>query len=229
MSESTFHTVFALFPNLTQLDFTGPHQFLSRIPNSTTTVASRDGGVVDADGLSFAATTKMADIETCDLVCVPGGFGTTQAANDAEFIAQFKRLAGTATYITSVCTGSIILGAAGLLKGKRAACHWGWRDLLTLYGATPDNARVVRDGNIITGGGVTAGIDFALAVLEEVAGAEVAQAVQLGLEYAPEPPFNSGRPETAPPEILARVQTGMEKVKAQRIAEAEAAARAMSD
>ena len=170
----------------------------------------------------------MADIETCDLLCVLRGFGTTQAANDAEFIAQFKRLAGTATYITSVCTGSIILGAAGLLK-QRAACHWGWRDLLTLYGATPDNARVVRDGNIITGGGVTAGIDFALAVLEEVTGAEVAQAVQLGLEYAPEPPFNSGRPETAPPEILARVQKGMEKVKAQRIAEAEAAARAMSD
>jgi putative intracellular protease/amidase len=222
-----FHTVFTLFPDLTHLDFTGPHQFLSRIPNSVTTVASRAGGTIRGDGLAFADTVRMADIEACDLICVPGGLGTTQAANDAEFIAQFKRLAATATYITSVCTGSIILGAAGLLQGKRAACHWGWRELLPLFGAIPDPARVVRDGNIITGGGVTAGIDFALTVLSEVAGDEVAQAVQLGLEYAPEPPFQSGRPEIAPPEVLAKVRAGMDRVREKRRTEAEAAARAM--
>lgn len=227
MTTRPFRIVFTLFPDLTHLDFTGPHQFLTRIPDSVTTVASRTGGTIRGDGLAFADTVPMAEIDGCDLICVPGGMGTTQAANDAEFIREFRRLADTATYITSVCTGSIILGAAGLLQGKRAACHWGWRDLLELYGAIPDSGRVVRDGNIITGGGVTAGIDFALSVVSEVSGPEVAQAVQLGLEYAPEPPFQSGRPETAPPEILARVRAGMDKVRAQRRAEAEAAARAM--
>ncbi len=222
-----FHTVFALFPDLTQLDFAGPHQFLTRIPGSVTSIASRAGGVIRGDGLAFADTVRMADIERCDLICAPGGMGATVAANDAEFIAEFKRLAATATYVTSVCTGSLILGAAGLLKGKRAACHWGWRDLLPLYGAIPDPARVVRDGNIITGGGVTAGIDFALTVLGEVSGPEVAQAVQLSLEYAPEPPFQSGRPEVAPPEVLARVQAGMDRVRSKRRAEAENAARAL--
>ncbi|MDX2204949.1 MAG: DJ-1/PfpI family protein [Hyphomicrobiaceae bacterium] len=227
MTTRPFHTVFTLFPDLTHLDFTGPHQFLSRIPQSVTTVASLAGGTIRGDGLAFADTVRMADIEACDLICVPGGLGTTQAANDAAFMAEFRRLAGTATYVTSVCTGSLILGAAGLLKGRRAACHWGWRELLPLYGAIPDAGRVVRDGNVITGGGVTAGIDFALTVLAEVAGAEVAQAVQLGLEYAPEPPFQSGRPETAPPAVLARVQAAMDRVKDKRRAEAEAAARSM--
>lgn len=227
MTERPFHTVFALFPDLTHLDFTGPHQVLSRIPGSITTVASRDGGTVRGDGLAFADTVRLADIEACDLICVPGGFGTTKAANDAAFIGEIRRLAGTAKYVTSVCTGSLILGAAGLLKGKRAACHWGWRDLLPLFGAIPDDARVVRDGNVITGGGVTAGIDFAFAVVAEVSGPDVAQSVQLGLEYAPEPPFQSGRPEIAPPAILARVTAGMDKVRDQRRAEAESAARAM--
>jgi transcriptional regulator GlxA family with amidase domain len=118
---------------------------------------------------------------------------------------QVRRLASGARYVTSVCTGSLILGAAGLLKGRRAACHWAWRDLLAPFGAIPDPARVVRDGDIITGGGVTAGIDFALTLAAEIAGPDYAQAIQLNLEYAPAPPFDAGRPETAPPEVLALV------------------------
>jgi transcriptional regulator GlxA family with amidase domain len=125
---------------------------------------------------------------------------------DEAFLAQIRRLAAGARYVTSVCTGSLLLGAAGLLKGRRAACHWAWRDQLVLFGATPDPARVARDGHVFTGGGVTAGIDFALTVVAEIAGDETAQAIQLAVEYAPDPPFHAGRPETAPPAVLERVQ-----------------------
>ena len=199
-----FHIVFALYPGMTHLDFTGPHQVLSRFPGARITVASRDGGVLEADGLAFAATASLAEVEACDLLCVPGGFAATKVAADPVFIGHIRRLAKDAAYVTSVCTGSLILGAAGLLHGKRAACHWAWRDLLPLFGAIPDAARVVRDGRLITGGGVTAGIDFAFTVLAEIAGEDVAQLIQLGLEYAPSPPFEAGRPELARPEILER-------------------------
>ncbi len=204
MTDQPFRIVFALYPGMTHLDFTGPHQFLSRAPNSETLVASRDGGSVDADGLTFANTVRLADVEGCDLICVPGGVVATQVAQDPVFIGELRRLAAGARYVTSVCTGSLILGAAGLLVGKRAACHWAWRDLLPLFGAIPDEGRVVRDGDIITGGGVTAGIDFALSVLAEISGEEVAKTIQLGLEYAPAPPFDSGRPELASDSVRAR-------------------------
>ena len=155
---------------------------------------------------------------------MPGGVAATDVINDLAFMAEITRLAATARYLTSVCTGSLILGAAGLLKGKRAACHWAWRDMLPLFGAIPDPARVVRDGDIITGGGVTAGIDFALAVAAELAGAEFAQALQLGIEYAPAPPFNAGRPETAPAAVLAAVEARMAEIMPARRAGAAAAA-----
>jgi putative intracellular protease/amidase len=203
MTQAPFRIVFAVFHGMTHLDFTGPHQFLSRLPGSETTVASRDGGDVSAEGLVFGATQRLADIAACDLICVPGGFPATRMGLDRAFIGEVRRLGLGARYVTSVCNGSLILGAAGLLQGKRAACHWGWRHLLPIYGAIPDAGRVVRDGNVITGGGVTAGIDFALTVLAEIGGAELAQTLQLGLEYAPAPPFNAGSPETAPPAILA--------------------------
>lgn len=193
-----FRTVFAIWPGMTHLDFTGPHQVLSRLPGSETVVASPAGGNVEADGLVFAGTIRIADVSSCDLICVPGGVGATRVAQDKVFVGEVRRLALTARYVTSVCNGSLILGATGLLKGKRAACHWAWAHLLEQFGATHDPGRVVRDGNIITGGGVTAGIDFAFTVLAEIAGDELAQVVQLGLEYAPAPPFGSGRPETAP-------------------------------
>ena len=226
MTDRPFRIVFAVFPGMTQLDFTGPHQFLSRLPGGETLVASRDGGDVAADGLVFAGTRRLADIPACDLICVPGGVTATQVALDAAFVAEVRRLGLGARYVTSVCTGSLILGAAGLLRGKRAACHWAWRDLLPLFGATPDAGRVVRDGHVITGGGVTAGIDFALAVLAEIGGDALAQTLQLGLEYAPAPPFNAGTPETAAPEILAAYRQRMASIMPIRTSEArEAAAR----
>lgn len=201
-----FHIVFALFPDVTHLDFTGPHQIFSRLPGAQVVVASQAGGEIEADGLVFARLARLADIERCDLLCVPGGFGTTQAMADEAYLGQLRRLAAGARYVTSVCTGSLLLGAAGLLRGKRAACHWAWRDQLSLLGAIPDPARVVRDGNLFTGGGVTAGIDFALTIAAEIAGPDVAQAIQLAVEYAPAPPFDAGRPETAPPAVLERVR-----------------------
>jgi cyclohexyl-isocyanide hydratase len=198
--------VFALFPGVTHLDFTGPHQVLSRTPDAEIVVASMGGRDIEADGLTFAKLADLAKVERCDVLCVPGGFGTMDAMLDEAFMAQIRRLGGQARYVTSVCTGSLILGAAGLLAGRRAATHWAWRDLLLPFGATVSQARVERDGHVITGGGVTAGIDFALTLLAELAGDDYAQAVQLALEYAPAPPFDSGRPELAKPEVLARVK-----------------------
>jgi cyclohexyl-isocyanide hydratase len=223
--EAKITLLFAIYPGMTHLDFTGPHQFLSRLPGAEVIVASPVGGSVAAEGLVFADTLRIADVRSCDLICVPGGINALRVAQDEAFIAEIRRLAAGARYITSVCTGSFILGAAGLLKGKRAACHWAWRDLLPIFGAIPDAARVVRDGSIITGGGVTAGIDFALTVLAEIAGEETAQTIQLGLEYAPDPPFNAGRPELAPPSVLERYAAVQRKIGANRRAEAEAAAR----
>jgi len=225
MSDAPFTIVEAIYPGLTQLDFTGPHTIFSRLPNSRTIVASRDGGEVESEGaLYFARTARLADIERCDLLFLPGGVAATDMINDLAFMAEIRRLAASARYVTSVCTGSLILGAAGLLKGKRAACHWAWRHLLEPFGAIPDPARVVRDGHIFTGGGVTAGIDFALTVAAELAGAEFAQGLQLGIEYAPAPPFSAGRPETAPPEVLAIAEARMAKLMPSRRAGVEAAA-----
>jgi len=204
---STQHTfVIALFPCVTHLDFTGPHQFFCRVPNAKVIVASSGGVDVSADGLVFADLEDLGAIEECDTLCVPGGFGVIDAIQNLEFMGAVKRLAAKSTYITSVCSGSIILAAAGLLKGKRAACHWAWRPLLAEFpDVTVANDRVVRDGNTFTGGGVTAGIDMALTLIAELADDEMAQTIQLGLEYAPEPPFNTGRPELAPAHIVAYI------------------------
>ena len=198
--------LFVLYPGVTHLDFTGPHQVLARTPDADVTVASLGGADVDAEGLTFTNLADLAKVERCDVICLPGGFGTTDAMLNDEFMSHVRRLGAEATYVTSVCTGSLILGAAGFLRGRRAATHWAWRDLLPAFGAIVSEERVARDGNVITGGGVTAGIDFALVLLEELAGRDYAEATQLGLEYAPAPPFNSGRPELARPEVLAAVK-----------------------
>ncbi len=217
--------VFPIYPGLTQLDFTGPFQFLIRLPGARAIIASAKGGDVEAEGgMVFGNTTKLSDIKACDVICVPGGLTTFDAALDSDFLPHVRRLALGARYITSVCTGSLILGAAGLLKGKRAACHWQWRHLLPLFGAIPDAARVVRDGNIFTGGGVTAGIDFALVLVAEIAGDAYAQALQLGLEYAPAPPFDTGSPDTAPPAVLAAVNARAAPMLPMREAQAREAA-----
>ena len=209
-------------------DFAGPHQFLARLPGAVVTVASAKGGEVEAEGgIVFARTVALSQVQRCDLICVPGGFPATEAALNPDYLPQVRRLALGAKYITSVCTGSLILGAPGLLRGKRAACHWQWRHLLTEFGAIPDPARVVRDGNVITGGGVTAGIDFALTVVAEIAGADFAQAIQLSLEYAPAPPFTAGSPDTAPAHILAAVRARVGPQVERRLAQVRQAASAL--
>ena len=217
--------VFPLFPGVTQLDFTGPHQVLSRAPDAHVSVGSAGGRDIEAEGLVFAGLSDLAQIPRCDVLVVPGGLSAVQAALDEEFLRQVRRLGSQAKYVTSVCTGSLILGAAGFLGGKRAACHWAWRHLLPLFGATVSEERVCRDGNLITGGGVTAGIDFAFVLLAELAGEEVAKTVQLGLEYAPAPPFDSGRPELAPPQVLDAYNARLGPLMAQRRLQAEEAAR----
>ena len=225
---SKLQIVFALYPGVTHLDFTGPHQVLVRTPNSAVIAASMGGQDIEAEGLTFANLTDLAAIERCDVLCVPGGFGTTDAMLDEAFMAQIRRLGADATYVTSVCTGSLILGAAGFLQGKRATTHWAWKELLTPFGAIVTEGRVVRDGNIFTGGGVTAGIDFALTMLAELAGQDYAEAVQLGLEYAPAPPFNAGRPELARPEVLADVKARLASAIAPRTEAAGQAADRMA-
>ncbi|CAI1879557.1 DJ-1/PfpI family protein [Serratia ficaria] len=201
--------VFPIYQGVTQLDFTGPLQFLRRMPGAEIIVASVDGADIASEGLHFTRLQKLQEVTRCDVLCVPGGGGCVQALQDARFMRQIRRLGPDARYLTSVCTGSLILAAAGLLQGKRAACHWSMRDSLALFGAIPSSARVERDGNVISGGGVTAGIDFALALIAELHDEETAQMIQLYLEYAPAPPFQGGTPELAPPHILARVQTQM--------------------
>jgi cyclohexyl-isocyanide hydratase len=219
-----FTIVFALYPDITQLDFTGPFEVLRRMPNTRLVVASRTGGELVADsGLVFGGLAKLSDIERCDLICVPGGRGQAAAVRDEAFVGEVRRLGFGARYITSVCTGSLILAAAGLIRGKRAACHWAWRELLAGAGAIPDPGRVVRDGNVISGGGVTAGIDFALTVAAELMGAEVAQAIQLGIEYDPAPPYDAGRPEKAPAPVLRMVRERIAGMYPDRKAAMEAA------
>jgi transcriptional regulator GlxA family with amidase domain len=221
---SDFPVVFALYPRVTQLDFTGPFEIFARLPRARCVLASVEGGTIQGDGgITFGGVARLADVAECALLCVPGGFGTVAAMEDLGYLSQLRRLAGKAQYVTSVCTGSLLLAAAGALRGKRAACHWAWRELLSEFGAVPDAARIVRDGNIITGGGVTAGIDMALAVMAEIAGADYAQIVQLAIEYAPEPPFDSGRPERARPEI---VSAALQRLDAHRVERSAAVRRA---
>ncbi|MDR3489830.1 MAG: DJ-1/PfpI family protein [Bradyrhizobium sp.] len=220
----TIRIVIPLYAGVTQLDFTGPVQFFTRMPDFEVMAASVGGGAIKAEGLTFADLYDLQSIDRTDVLCVPGG-ACHLAMEDLTFMAEIRRLGLSASYVTSVCTGSLILGAAGLLAGKRAACHWSWREMLSLFDAIPDSRRVVRDGNVITGGGVTAGIDFALSLIAELRGDKAAQAVQLNLEYAPEPPFNAGRPEIAPTEIYATVAAQRAPSMAANLVRVEAVAR----
>jgi transcriptional regulator GlxA family with amidase domain len=222
---SEFHVVFPLYPRITQLDFTGPYEVFARLPGARCTLASVTGGTLEIEGgMTFCNLARLSDVTKCALLCVPGGFGTVGALEDELYISSLRRLGTQAQYVTSVCTGSLLLAAAGLLQGKRAACHWAWRDQLAEFGVEASSERVVRDGNVITGGGVTAGIDLALAVVAQVAGAEFAQMVELALEYAPEPPFCCGRPEKARPEIVAAARKRLDSIRVQRDAAVKRAA-----
>jgi cyclohexyl-isocyanide hydratase len=187
------HIVFVLFDNVTQLDFTGPVQFLSRLPGAVVHVVSKDGAAVTTDcGFSILPSAGFADCPQADILCVPGGHGVRDAIADTAIVDFVRQQAKGADYITSVCTGAFILGAAGLLHSKTATCHWAYTQLLPLFGATHAPARVVRDGNLITAGGVTSGIDFALELIAAISGEDVARTIQLALEYDPAPPFGGG-------------------------------------
>jgi cyclohexyl-isocyanide hydratase len=216
-----------LFPNVTQLDFTGPLQVLSRVPGAKVHLIWKRIEPVTSDTVMvLTPTTTFADCPQLDVVCVPGGFGTDDMVNDAEMLAFLRTQAVGAKYITSVCTGSLVLGAAGLLRGYRAATHWTALDHLGPYGAIPSGTRVCVDRNRITGGGVTAGIDFALTLVSIMVDRPTAEAIQLGIEYNPAPPFNAGSPDTASPEVLALVkEKSAPYLQRRRNANARAAAR----
>jgi cyclohexyl-isocyanide hydratase len=213
---ATFNVGFVIFPDLTQLDFTGPLQVLARLPDSTTHIVAKSAAPVPSDcGLGLVPTHTFANCPPLDLICVPGGAaGVAQAIVDRETVDFVRRQAAAAKYVTSVCTGAFVLGVAGLLKGRRATTHWGYTDLLPLVGATYEKARIVRDGNVITAGGVTSGIDFGLSVVAEIAGEAAARAIQLGIEYDPAPPFDSGHPDRAPPDVKAALTARYAKANA---------------
>ena len=195
--------VFVLFDNVTQLDFTGPVQFLSRLPAADVHVASKTGAAVTTDsGFSILPRSSFADCPQADIICVPGGHGVRDAIADTALVDFVRQQAKGADYITSVCTGAFILGAAGLLQGKMATCHWAYTQLLPLFGATHTPARIVHDGNLITAGGVTSGIDFALKLIATVANEDVARTIQLALEYDPAPPFGGGSLESSSDETV---------------------------
>ncbi len=216
---TTFNTGFVIFPDLTQLDFTGPLQVLHRLPDSKTHIVAKSLDPVPSDcGLGLVPTTTFADCPQLDLICLPGGIGVAAAMADPETVDFVRRQAAGARYVTSVCTGAFILGTAGLLEGRRATTHWAYTDLLPLVGATFEKARVVTDGNVITAGGVSSGIDFGLRVVAEIAGNAAAQAVQLGIEYDPAPPFATGHPDRAPESLTALVASRNAKARAAYLA-----------
>lgn len=197
-----------VFPKLTQLDLTGPLQVFSRLPDARVHLIWKRIEPVPSDAvLALLPTTTYADCPQLDVICVPGGAGSDDMVNDAETLDFLRVQAAGARYVTSVCTGSLILGAAGLLEGYRATCHWSALAWLAAFGATPVKTRVCIDRNRVTGGGVTAGIDFALTLAAELVGRTSAEMIQLTLEYNPAPPFQSGSPDTAPPDVLARLET----------------------
>ncbi|WP_038388437.1 DJ-1/PfpI family protein [Bradyrhizobium elkanii] len=198
-----FEVLFVLYPKFTLQDFAGANEVFARLSNVKVRIVSPEGGSIISDtNVVLGETGKLSDVRSCDLLCVPGGTDRSSMMR-SEVQEVLRRLAADAKYVTSICNGSLILGAAGLLKGKRSACHWAQRSLLKQYGAIVDTARVVKDGRYMSGGGVTAGIDFALSVAAELRGPVEAQVIQLLMEYAPEPPFQSGSVETAPPEVVA--------------------------
>jgi cyclohexyl-isocyanide hydratase len=200
-----FHIGLLLFPAITQLDMTGPYEVFSKFPEAKVYLVWKDREPVTADGgMQILPTTTLADCPALDLICVPGGPGINALLNDENVLDFIRRQAKGARYVTSVCTGALVLGAAGLLTGKRATTHWMSLDMLEAFGATPVAERTVLDGNVITGGGVTAGIDFALAVAAEAFSPDLARLIQLGIEYDPKPPFDAGSPNRAGPALVAK-------------------------
>ncbi|KVU41734.1 dimethylglycine dehydrogenase [Burkholderia ubonensis] len=203
----TLHIGFLVFPGAQQLDLTGPHDVLASLPDTAAHLVWKTREpVASSSGLALTPGHTFADCPPLDVICIPGGTGITDLLSDRETIDFVRERSAAARYVTSVCTGALLLGAAGLLLGRRATTHWAFHALLEPLGAVPVRERVVRDGNLFTGGGVTAGIDFALTIAAELAGDDEAQAIQLELEYAPAPPFDAGSPDTAPAGVVTRVR-----------------------
>jgi len=197
--------VFLIFPNITQLDVMGPAQVFSRLGNSKIELAWKTLEPIPSDaGFSLLPTATLNDINKADILCIPGGLGTTDLMQDIEIFNWIQSIAKNATWVTSVCTGSLVLGAAGLLKGYEATCHWASIDQLAFFEAIPKRERVVFDRNRVTGAGVTSGIDFALSPTEKIRGRDHAEFVQLSIEYDPDPPFDSGSPDKAKAEIVSQ-------------------------
>jgi cyclohexyl-isocyanide hydratase len=218
-----------VFPNVQQLDLTGPYEVFASWPEARVRLIWKDRApIVSSTGLRLAPNETFDQCPQLDVVCVPGGVGVNPLLSDEAVLAFLRRQAAGVRYVTSVCTGALVLGAAGLIAGKRATTHWASHDLLAAFGAIPTEGRVVRDGALMTGGGVTAGIDFALTLIAELAGAEAAQRIQLALEYAPEPPFDAGTPASAPPEVLAAARKASARLRSEREGLVEAAARALT-
>ncbi len=201
--EPAIDILFILYPGMTQLDFAAPYEVFARLPGARVRLASPGGGNLRTElGLTYRDIEPLEAVKRCDLLCIPGGFDRSPLLA-GPVLDRIAALAADARYATSVCTGSLVLAAAGLLEGRRAACHWARLETLRELGAVPDTGRIVRDGKFVTAAGVTAGMDFALLCAAELAGPVTAKAIQLLLQYAPAPPFDCGRPEAAPPEVLA--------------------------
>ena len=221
----TTSIAFLLFPNITQLDLAGPAQVLSRLGDARLELVWKTHEPVPTDaGFSILPTATFDDVPAADILCVPGGLGVNAVIADDEAMAWVQRVGAHASWVTSVCTGSLILGAAGLLQGYKAGCHWGQIEQLRLFGAEPVSERVVVDRNRVTGGGVTAGIDFALTLTAMLRGEDHARMVQLSLEYDPQPPFDVGSPERAGPAFVAAYRRRVAKLAPDRDAELAALA-----
>lgn len=212
------HIAFLLFPGVTQLDLTGPAQVLSRLGDVKIDLVAKTMAPVDTDAqFQLLPTATFAEVPRTDILCVPGGFGTIAAMSDDDTLAWLRQVGAGATWVTSVCTGSLLLAAAGLLDGYRAACHWASREQLAMFGVEPVAKRVVFDRNRVSGGGVTAGIDFALALTAAIRGDAHAKFVQLSLEYDPAPPFDSGSPERADAETVAQYRAMVDRLAPGRL------------
>ena len=206
-----------IFPRLTQLDMTGPYEVLARLPDTTVDLVARTLEPVPTDrGMKILPTVTYATCPPLDVLMVPGGPGQQDLMEDEAALDFLRKAAAGAKFVTSVCTGSLVLAAAGLLKGKRATCHWAAIDHLALLGAIPVREKVVVDGHIVTGAGVTSGIDFALTLAAMLEGEQVAREIQLQIEYDPAPPFNSGSPTTAAPEMVAALKARGAKLNEER-------------
>lgn len=220
---------FLLFPDVTQLDLTGPAQVLSRLGESRIELVSRTLDPVACDcGFALLPTATFDSVVHADILCVPGGIGIVDVIGDPIALDWVRRIGADAKWVTSVCTGALILGAAGLLRGYRATTHWAWHEHLRLFGAVPVADRVVFDRNRVTGGGVTAGIDFAFALTAAIRGDAHARVVQLGLEYDPSPPFDAGSPERAGSELVAAIRRRTDALAPDRDARLRAAAARMA-